>query len=231
MDAQLAQAVYTGIMAIAIGVWAYSFRLVVRLGQEDSVVTDPWAPGAAFEDESGEVHSVVGAQTLRGDPESLSKALGQTLLSTGIPGMFSTLFEITERTPDRIAIRKTGPLICNQPTGLSFSEAEFDFRRAGGDTVEVTYRLGFDRLLRGIRRTALGIILGLGLPVLLIVGMVIWVFVVSSNNPTVRWQVFQTLQVAHVLWPPFLVMWIYRSGRNHARTYISNMLRSLELVT
>ena len=231
MDAQLAQAVFTGIMVVAVGVWAYSLRRAARLGQRNSMATDPWAPGVAFDNQSGECEGVTGAQTIRGEPESISKALGQMLLSTGVPGMFATLFEITERSSERIAITKTGPLICNQPSGLCFSEAEFEFRRAGGNTVEVTYRLHFERLLRGVRRTALGIILGLGLPVLFVVGWVVWVFVVSSDDPAVRWQVFQTLQVVHVLWPPFLLMSVYRSGRVHARTYVSNLLRSLELVS
>ena len=165
---------------------------------------------------------------MRGEPETLSAALARTLVQLNI-GRFGSLFEIVERSPERIVLQKTGPLICNQPAGMLFSEAEITFESLGHDTTRVSYLLGFDRLARRVKTIALSIILGIGLPVLVIVGGLIWYLVLPSQNPAVQWQVMQTLQVSHALWPPFLIMWIYRSGRRQSKTYFSNLLSTLEL--
>jgi hypothetical protein len=68
-----------------------------------------------------------------------------------------------------------------------------------------------------------------GLPLMVVVGAVVWYFVLPSPAPAVRWQVLQTLQIAHGLWPPFLFMGLYNMGRRQAKTYFSNLLSTLEL--
>ncbi len=65
---------------------------------------------------------------------------------------------------------------------------------------------------------------------MVIVGTLIWFLVVQSNAPTVRWQVFQTFQIAHALWPPFLVMWFYRIGRRQSRAFVENLVSSIEVL-
>jgi hypothetical protein len=67
-----------------------------------------------------------------------------------------------------------------------------------------------------------------GLPVTVIVGSVIWLFVVQSENPNVRWQVFQTLQIGHALWPPFMFMWFYHAGRRQSKNFIENLIASVD---
>jgi len=62
----------------------------------------------------------------------------------------------------------------------------------------------------------------------LIMGLLIWFLVVQSDNATIRWQVFQTLHIAHALWPPFLVMWYYRIGRRRSRVFVENLISSAE---
>ncbi len=231
MSVELTQIIFAGVMFLAVIVWAISFRKAARLGQGTRTATESWPMARFDEPEPLSDIDVTGIQTVRGSRSEVSRLLGRTLLDSGVPGVFASLFEITERTDERIQIRKTGPLICNQPTGMYFSEAVFDLKRIGPDSVEVHYRLGFERLLKGMRRTALAFIIGIGLPVLLIVGGVVWIYVVNNPNQVVRWQVFQTLQVAHVLWPPFLLTGLFNSGRRHTRTWISNVLRSVELAS
>jgi hypothetical protein len=144
-------------------------------------------------------------------------------------GGFTSLFEISERTDEKLTLRKTGPLVCNQPAGLYFSEATVTFENLGNTTTRVHYELGYERLAKRLRSIALGIILLVGLPVMLLVGITVWHFVLPSEYPAVRWQVLQTMQIGHALWPPFLAVAIYSMGRRQSKTYFSNLLSNLEL--
>lgn len=232
MDAIAAQLVFGAIMVVAAVVWFISLRKALNLKPAPTRTSaDPFAPFIAEPTESAVADSelVSGERTVFGSADDVSRTLAQSLVKTGYPGLFSSLFTIDRQSDQQLVIRKTGPLVCNQPTGMYFSEAEFDFIPQGEGRTLVTYRIGFDRLRTKLRRAALILILGLGLPVMIAVGTIIWLLVVPHPNPVVRWQVLQTLQVAHVLWPPFLVMHFYGAGRRHARTWVSNLLGTLDV--
>jgi hypothetical protein len=113
---------------------------------------------------------------------------------------------------------------------LYFTEAEFNFEPAGKGSVRVSYCIGYARLIQLVKKIAFGIIFGVGLPVMVIVGTIIWLLVVQSDNPGVRWQVFQTLQIGHALWPPFLFLRFYHLGRRHSRNFVENLIASVETV-
>ena len=247
MPLEAAQAVFAAIFCAAILVWAVSLRKASWIGREAEKQRNPWgmdssmSPGWASQKSSpenpwaassmsatSEAPVVAGQQTVPGRPEDVSRAIADRIAQTTVPGRFSGLFEVTEQTRDRVSVRKTGSLVCNQPSGLYFSEADFELKDTGHGTVEVKYSIGFERLGQGLRKICLALILGLGLPVLLVLATVLWVFVVNSDNLHIRWQVFQGLQVVHVLWPPFLIMRLYRTGKTHARTFVSNLLRSIQ---
>lgn len=223
MPEGLTQAIFGGIMGLGCAVWAWSLLKALSMSgdgvDDDEFDVDYKSPPRGVE---------TGERTIHGDPEQLSKNLVRSLLKVNI-GMFGSLFEVTERTAKKVVIKKTGPLVCNQPAGLYFSEAEFYFEPIGGDAVRVTYTLGFERLRRMFRRTALGIILGIGMPVLLVLGSVLWFTVVQSDNPIIRFQVFQTLHIGHALWPPFMFIGFYSMGRRHSKTFVSNLLTMLEV--
>ena len=57
----------------------------------------------------------------------------------------------------------------------------------------------------------------------------IWFLVVPNNHPAVRWQVMQTLQIGHVLWPPFLVNSLYKKSRRTSENSLNNLLIRFEL--
>ena len=195
MDQTTAQIVFFAIMGTGVVVWAWSLNRAASLGHSRAQAeADPFSDNyadACFNQFSDRQDAIIGQKTVRGTPESVSRSLAKTMLNTSVPGMFVGLFEIIEQTPETLLIRKTGPLVCNQPTGLYFSEAEFRFERESEHTVIVHYCISFDRLAAGLRRIAIGIIMGLGLPIMILVGCLIWFLVVNSNNPDVRWQVFQ----------------------------------------
>ena len=224
MDQAAATSVFAAIMGVGAFFWVWSLIRTLQIGHE-SPEQDQWKPGGEL---PGNSTTQSGERTIHGDPEKLSKALTMSLLQVNV-GMFGSLFEVVERTAKRVVLKKTGPLVCNQPAGLYFSEAEIYFEPLGGDAVRVSYELGYDRLVRLTKRVSLALILGLGLPLMMVVGSVIWFFVVQSNEPVIRWQVFQCLHIAHAIWPPFMITGMYSMGRRQSKTFVSNLLSTLEL--
>lgn len=223
MNPDAARLVFGSIMASGIVVWVWSLIRALRLGLAPSHAARLTDAG------TWEADGETGELTIRGEPARLSKDLVRSLQQANV-SMFGVLFEVKERTSKRLVLKKTGPIICNQPPGLYFSEAEFDFRSVGNDTVCVSFRLGYERLVCLLKRIALCIILGAGLPTILIGGAFLWIFVVQSEDPTVRWQVFQTFQIAHALWPPFLFMWFHGLGRRQSKVFVENLIASVEVL-
>jgi hypothetical protein len=226
MDEDVAKLIFAAIMGVGVMVWTFSLHRALRLGlvvkQPDPLVPDEDAEVGKFESQSGTV-------TLRGDPQALSKALVRSLVQLQF-GLFASVFKIREYEDGRIALKKIGPLVCNMPPGLHFTEAEISFERTNQGTVQVSYRLGYARLVRLLRKIALCFILVIGLPTIFLVGAIVWLLVIPSPIPGVRWQVLQTLQIGHALWPPFMFMWFYSLGRRQSRTLIENVISSIEMV-
>jgi hypothetical protein len=226
MNAGIATLVFLAIMAVGVTVWAVSLRRALRLGrparssEADFFVDD--RPSSEFEWQSGRI-------TLRGNREMVSKAVVRSLLQVHF-GMLASVFKIQQYEDGRVVLKKVGPLLCNLPPGLYFTEAEIAFQDLPPGTVEVSYRLGYGRLVRLLRSIALALILGIGLPVLILVACAISLLVISCPIEGIRWQVFQTLQIIHALWPPFLVMWFYSLGKRRSKILIENMIASSEIL-
>jgi hypothetical protein len=222
MDENVAKLIFAAIMTIGFLVWLWSLQKALGLGR--SRAKTDWRMIPEESPTAADVET--GSRTVRGEPEQLSQSLARMLMEHG-NNPAGPAFEITERTSRRIEL-KTGPKAC-QTAGANFSGAVIDLERAGGNTTRISFSLTYDRLLRRTRRIALAIIFGIGLPLMVILGGVIWFVVIPSAAPAVRWQVLQTLQIAHGLWPPFLVMGVYNSGRRQSKMYFSNLLSTLEV--
>lgn len=72
--------------------------------------------------------------------------------------------------------------------------------------------------------------MGLGTLVLILMPIVIggvtaalWHFVPPSNEAGMRWQAVQIVQIVHVLWPPFLVYFIWRRLHRQAGNAAANL--------
>jgi hypothetical protein len=224
MNSEIATLIFAVIMLVGFLVWLWSLQMALGIGR--STAKPDWR--MLPEEQPPQTNTESGARTVKGTPEKLSAALARLIVQHNV-GTFGSLFEVVERSPQRIVLRKNGPLMCNQPPSLYFSEAELTFEPVSHDSTRVSYVLGFDRLARRVKIVTLSIIFGIGLPVLMIVGGLIWYFVLPSQNPAVQWQVMQTLQIAHALWPPFLFLGLYSAGRRQSKTYFSNLLSTLEL--
>jgi hypothetical protein len=105
-------------------------------------------------------------------------------------------------------------LVCTNSLSPAFSQfgwanvsrAVVRVTPAGPARGRVTYELDARPLQRRLGKIGLLVVLAVGLPTLVAVGALIWCFVLPSQVPAIRWQVLQTFQIVHALWPPFLVL-------------------------
>jgi hypothetical protein len=69
-----------------------------------------------------------------------------------------------------------------------------------------------------------------GLAPLVLVGVAaaLWNYVAPNPNPAVRWQALQILQICHVLWPPFLIYFIYQRTLTTIKSAITRLQMLIE---
>ena len=72
--------------------------------------------------------------------------------------------------------------------------------------------------------------IGLGAFVLIVMPIVIggvvaalWHLVAPSEKPPIRWQAVQVVQIVHVLWPPFLIYFLWRRLHTQAGNAAANL--------
>jgi hypothetical protein len=102
---------------------------------------------------------------------------------------------------------------------------EIDVRaqQAGGQTL-VTADVNDSKLARKLQ-IPLAILVTLVMPVVVAgVPAALWLLVAPSPTPAVRWQSIQVLQIAHILWPPFLLYMLWKKQREMVLSTVSNLL-------
>jgi hypothetical protein len=70
----------------------------------------------------------------------------------------------------------------------------------------------------------------IGLIALVVGSWALFTYVASSPHPGLRWQAFQMLQIAHLLWPPFLFGSLYRWGRSAVRAQFDALVHNLPFI-
>jgi hypothetical protein len=123
---------------------------------------------------------------------------------------FSPQARLERTAENRLAVSQTGILL------------EFEATRQGGDT-RLTATADDSQRTHWFQ-------MGLGAWVLIVMPIVIggitaalWHLVPASKEDGVRWQAVQILQIVHVLWPPFLIYFIWRSLHVQAGTTAANL--------
>ena len=141
----------------------------------------------------------VGETVLPGDREGLAATIAERLAAVSLPAGASPVM-ITERTAEKVAFER-------MPGGRGLRVLDsgvITLERTGGGT-RVRYALSLGRFARIMRTVtylvcfAYGGLFVIGAPV------VIGAFVIRHEDPQVRWQVIQTVQMIHGVWPPFLI--------------------------
>ena len=219
MDRDTAEIVFWLLMGLAFLVWAADLVMVLLIaprreegGRQFQAMGD-WDP-------DGEV-------VVDGPPDAVGRAILRALRQSAL-GMVGAGYRAVEQTDRLLRVEKIGALVCNQPLGLYFDRAEFRLERAGEGRTRVAYVLSDDRIRRLFYRIGLGLVLGLALPALIAICVVIDQFVIRDEDPNVRWQVLQSLQAIHFLWPPLLVLLPVWLAPGQSRVFVENLLATLD---
>lgn len=205
MDPDVAQILLFAILVVDGIVWLIGLRFLVTSQQAgrsaSSAETSEYDP-SAVSSESG----LTGSAEVEGQPSPLAAKAAATLAKGAIFGPV----KIVEKSDNLIIFERLSPGIANQPAGRWFRQADLRFTPAGYVRTRVEWVVQLASM--GWLLWLGGLFLILALIVLVVGGWAIHSFVVSSPDPTVRWQTFQMMQVVHFLWPPFLFGALYRRG-------------------
>jgi hypothetical protein len=199
MSRETAQQVVFGITAVGAVMWVLSVNLLAKSAR----LMRP-AKQEGF-NEAPAQKPLAGRVEVEGDVKALSARAARVLASGALGPL-----KIMERTDGRIVFERLEPTIANQARHRWFRRGELRFTALRPNQTQIEWSVepvGFQRLLWA------GTSFQIAALVALTVGC--WVmstYVVPSPEPAVRWQSLQMLQVAHVLWPPFLFASLYRTG-------------------
>jgi hypothetical protein len=82
-----------------------------------------------------------------------------------------------------------------------------------------------DRSLRRKMQLALAVFVLLVMPITIVaVAAALWHFAAPSATPAIRWQCVQILQISHILWPPFLIYFLWKKLRSAAVNAVTNLM-------
>ena len=200
MNAATAEIVLYGITAIGAVVWCFGLRFLLnsrRLRQAKSADRFSMAKPAAD-------NVIQGSAEVEGEPGELAVKAAASL-AKGIDIQIGPL-KILERSDERVAFEGPGP--GGQLPGQIIRQGEIRFRRASQGKTDIDYQV---EISRGQWLFVGGVICQiLGLVALVVGFLLIHLLVVQSQDPQVRWQTVQMVQVVHFLWPPFLFGGLYR---------------------
>ena len=200
MNSATAEIVLYGITGVGAVVWCFSLRFLLnsRRGR-------PAKPADRFSTTKPTPNNVIqGSAEVEGEPGELTVRAAASL-AKGICLQIGQL-KILERSDERVAFEGPGP--GGQSLGQIIKRGEIRFRRASRGRTDIGYDVEISRGQWLFIGGAICQILGL---VALAVGfLLIHLLVVKSQDPQVRWQTVQMVQVVHFLWPPFLFGGLYR---------------------
>ncbi len=219
MSVQTAEIVFFAIAGVMAAVWLwgtlFAFRRLRPQGRgEYDVAPSP---------EDDAANTVIGEATIEGDAEAISKKIAEQLVAGTSMGGMSPL-EITGRTAELVTFKRSmGP---GGPAAV-FDEGLFRLKPEG-NSVHVQYAVSMKRFATIMKVVTYlvcfvwGGIWAIGVPVF------IWMYVVHNANEDVRWQTFQTLQMVHGVWPPFLVGFLGGKLRRMTSRFFEMFLSNLQ---
>ncbi len=128
----------------------------------------------------------------------------------------ATRFRITDRSEDGFTLQLL----------LSNLIVKFESQAEG-----TCFQMDVDmsRLSRVFSRIMAVFVLGLEPLFVICIPCLLWFLAVPNEDPNIRWQVVQVVQIIHVLWPPFLIYFLYKMLRNRVETVSDNIQTLIEV--
>ena len=163
--------------------------------------------------------------------EAVSKKTAE-LLASSATAAGQGLVKITERTADRIVFE----MVRGAHTGYgkrppqAMSEGLITFEeRSGG--VRVRYAVDVSRFTRIMRLVTYLVCFAYGGLIVVVLPVCLWLWVVNSEDPGVRGQAVQTVQMVHGVWPPFLMGYLTGRIRKTPALVMDALLANVKAVT
>ncbi len=124
---------------------------------------------------------------------------------------FGPAINIRERRPNGMSFANNRPARLGLPFAFEYGGVEIlPPADAGTQSFRVRYELDVSAAVgRWTARLLLFVVL-VELPAVILVPLALGWFCVGDPNPAIRYQVFQAAQIAHVLWPPFLFLYLMK---------------------
>jgi len=149
----------------------------------------------------------------------------------------SSTIQIRDRSPDEVlklivaAAHRATSLERPDPNTLLATfmgvDVRFEAAHQGAGTA-LTTEVDATRYTRNFS-LLMGALLFLLAPLVLVgAAALLWNYVAPNPNLAVRWQVVQILQISHILWPPFLVYFIYKRTLSTIKSAITRLQMMIE---
>ncbi len=216
MDEYVARMIAWSILSIAVVVWLISVRYVGRaqrpLPRSDDSERFGVEPPVTPRDE------LVGEVPIDAAPAGLAARLARALAQAQA-GPLGPL-KLTHVDDDHVAFEQL-----ERQGHYRIRDGEVQFARGDSGGCVARYRLKINDG-RGLLVAANLLILA-GLIAIVSVWAVMEYYVIPNPQPAVRGQVVQSCQVVHLLWPPFLLAFLYKNGRRTIVTRMEALLANL----
>jgi hypothetical protein len=218
MTEAAARIVVWSILTVALVVWMFAVRYVARVRKAERQTKE--TERLVFEPEDTAANQLVGQVPVDAGPLGLSETLSRALAQPQV----SQLGAIKVKRMDAESV-SFEQIERDRTSGLRIDDGEVRFVAAGHNRSMAQYRMAIEHG-RG-RLFAAQVLLGGGLAAIAGVWLVMETYVIPSASPQLRWQSFQSLQVAHLLWPPFQLAALHRASRTAAVARIEALLANL----
>lgn len=220
MSFQTAEIVLYSIAAVELVVWVAAFEFLrhTTLSRRRRAVEMM----DRFEVEDRPGGDLFGGEIeVKGEPAQLASKFASTIAKEGI-GLFgpAKVLEVEDR---RVAFESLGPL--GNGAGAGAMRGEVAFRPGKSGLSEAAYVVRVPS--SGGLLAAAWTVQTIGLIVFVSAVVLLRIFLVDHPNPGVRAQVFQMIQMVHLLWPPFLLAGLARTRTKAAVARVDAMINNL----
>jgi hypothetical protein len=220
MSAETAERLFWAITVGMALIWLIGIRYALsRIGRPSETTEDDDRYAAYAPEE------VTGEEIVTGRRDAVAKKLADRL-AAGFGSQNASFLKITACSPERVAFEPM-PGTPQPGLGISFQSGEMALRQQG-DRVRIRYAINLQRYASIMRLVTYLVCFVYGGLFVIGAPLLIWFLVLRSNDPNLRWQVLQTFQMVHGVWPPFLVGGLYTRNRAAAGRYFQTLLANLE---